>query len=173
MWRRHDAWQDNKITGFHNPAAHFRATQKREPMRTFTTIIKCEIVRWVPQILGLVSATGQPEQQKIIPLPRVHLPQLWPTAEVSTFECQISYFLFVCLYAFDHLYALLFLSVTGTHTPPSSFFVFFFFHWNSPPNSLCFSVSDKMGSLETERTVKGWAARDSSGVLSPYTYTLR
>jgi cinnamyl-alcohol dehydrogenase len=30
-----------------------------------------------------------------------------------------------------------------------------------------------MGSLETERTVKGWAARDSSGVLSPYTYTLR
>ncbi|OMO63275.1 Alcohol dehydrogenase superfamily, zinc-type [Corchorus olitorius] len=30
-----------------------------------------------------------------------------------------------------------------------------------------------MGSLETERTTTGWAARDPSGVLSPYTYTLR
>ncbi|KAH7518041.1 hypothetical protein FEM48_Zijuj09G0128500 [Ziziphus jujuba var. spinosa] len=30
-----------------------------------------------------------------------------------------------------------------------------------------------MGGLETERTIKGWAARDSSGILSPYTYTLR
>ncbi|TXG64217.1 hypothetical protein EZV62_011211 [Acer yangbiense] len=30
-----------------------------------------------------------------------------------------------------------------------------------------------MGSDETERSVVGWAARDSSGVLSPYTYTLR
>ncbi|XP_077215445.1 putative cinnamyl alcohol dehydrogenase 1 [Tasmannia lanceolata] len=30
-----------------------------------------------------------------------------------------------------------------------------------------------MGSLEAERSVTGWAARDPSGVLSPYTYTLR
>lgn len=30
-----------------------------------------------------------------------------------------------------------------------------------------------MGGLETERTTTGWAARDPSGVLSPYTYTLR
>ncbi|KAJ9705139.1 hypothetical protein PVL29_003270 [Vitis rotundifolia] len=30
-----------------------------------------------------------------------------------------------------------------------------------------------MGSLETEKTTIGWAARDPSGVLSPYTYTLR
>nr|WVG89632.1 cinnamoyl alcohol dehydrogenase [Zanthoxylum armatum] len=30
-----------------------------------------------------------------------------------------------------------------------------------------------MGSLDTERTVTGWAARDPSGILSPYTYTLR
>lgn len=30
-----------------------------------------------------------------------------------------------------------------------------------------------MGSLETERTTVGWAARDPSGILSPYTYTLR
>lgn len=42
-------------------------------------------------------------------------------------------------------------------------------------HQLCVSLSTEkdMGSLETERTVKGWAARDSSGVLSPYTYTLR
>ncbi|KAG2401308.1 cinnamyl alcohol dehydrogenase [Vigna angularis] len=31
----------------------------------------------------------------------------------------------------------------------------------------------KMGSLEEERTTVGWAARDPSGVLSPYTYNLR
>ncbi|KAG5625210.1 hypothetical protein H5410_010428 [Solanum commersonii] len=30
-----------------------------------------------------------------------------------------------------------------------------------------------MGSLEVEKTAIGWAARDPSGVLSPYTYTLR
>ncbi|XP_078169766.1 cinnamyl alcohol dehydrogenase 2 isoform X2 [Carex rostrata] len=30
-----------------------------------------------------------------------------------------------------------------------------------------------MGSLASEKTVIGWAARDASGVLSPYTYTLR
>lgn len=30
-----------------------------------------------------------------------------------------------------------------------------------------------MGSLAAERTATGWAARDASGVLSPYTYTLR
>nr|UTS82997.1 cinnamyl alcohol dehydrogenase 2 [Phryma leptostachya] len=30
-----------------------------------------------------------------------------------------------------------------------------------------------MGSLEVERKTVGWAARDSSGVLSPYSYTLR
>lgn len=30
-----------------------------------------------------------------------------------------------------------------------------------------------MGGLEAERTTVGWAARDSSGILSPYTYTLR
>ncbi|KAI4298510.1 hypothetical protein L6164_032060 [Bauhinia variegata] len=30
-----------------------------------------------------------------------------------------------------------------------------------------------MDSLETERTTVGWAARDPSGILSPYTYTLR
>nr|BAA04046.1 cinnamyl alcohol dehydrogenase [Eucalyptus botryoides] len=30
-----------------------------------------------------------------------------------------------------------------------------------------------MGSLEKERTTTGWAARDPSGVLSPYTYSLR
>ncbi|KAL0334908.1 UNVERIFIED_CONTAM: Cinnamyl alcohol dehydrogenase 1 [Sesamum radiatum] len=30
-----------------------------------------------------------------------------------------------------------------------------------------------MGSLEMERKTVGWAARDPSGVLSPYTYTLR
>ncbi|CAA0807489.1 Cinnamyl alcohol dehydrogenase 4 [Striga hermonthica] len=30
-----------------------------------------------------------------------------------------------------------------------------------------------MGSLEMERKIVGWAARDSSGVLSPYTYSLR
>jgi cinnamyl-alcohol dehydrogenase len=30
-----------------------------------------------------------------------------------------------------------------------------------------------MGSLETERKTVGWAARDPSGVLSPYSYTLR
>ncbi|KAK6916390.1 Alcohol dehydrogenase, N-terminal [Dillenia turbinata] len=30
-----------------------------------------------------------------------------------------------------------------------------------------------MGSLEVERETTGWAARDPSGVLSPYTYTLR
>nr|ANG60951.1 cinnamyl alcohol dehydrogenase 1 [Tectona grandis] len=30
-----------------------------------------------------------------------------------------------------------------------------------------------MGSLEVERTTIGWAARDPSGVLSPYTYSLR
>ncbi|KAF6161994.1 hypothetical protein GIB67_021915 [Kingdonia uniflora] len=30
-----------------------------------------------------------------------------------------------------------------------------------------------MGSLKMERTTTGWAARDSTGILSPYTYTLR
>lgn len=30
-----------------------------------------------------------------------------------------------------------------------------------------------MGSLETERTIIGWAATDPSGILAPYTYTLR
>jgi len=30
-----------------------------------------------------------------------------------------------------------------------------------------------MGSLEEERTTVGWAARDPSGILSPYTYNLR
>ncbi|KAF5751174.1 carbamoyl-phosphate synthetase 2 aspartate transcarbamylase and dihydroorotase [Tripterygium wilfordii] len=30
-----------------------------------------------------------------------------------------------------------------------------------------------MGSLDTERTVVGWAATDPSGILAPYTYTLR
>ncbi|XP_043711154.1 probable cinnamyl alcohol dehydrogenase [Telopea speciosissima] len=30
-----------------------------------------------------------------------------------------------------------------------------------------------MGTLEKERTTTGWAARDPSGILSPYTYTLR
>jgi cinnamyl-alcohol dehydrogenase len=30
-----------------------------------------------------------------------------------------------------------------------------------------------MGSIEAERTVTGWAAKDPSGILSPYTYTLR
>ncbi|PRQ22880.1 putative cinnamyl-alcohol dehydrogenase [Rosa chinensis] len=30
-----------------------------------------------------------------------------------------------------------------------------------------------MASVEEERTTTGWAARDSSGILSPYTYTLR
>ncbi|XP_051137859.1 cinnamyl alcohol dehydrogenase 1 [Andrographis paniculata] len=30
-----------------------------------------------------------------------------------------------------------------------------------------------MGSVETARKIVGWAARDPSGVLSPYTYTLR
>ncbi|KAL0422582.1 UNVERIFIED_CONTAM: Cinnamyl alcohol dehydrogenase 1 [Sesamum latifolium] len=30
-----------------------------------------------------------------------------------------------------------------------------------------------MGSLEMERKTVGWAARDPSGILSPYTYTLR
>uniref|UniRef100_A0AAU7PIR6 Cinnamyl alcohol dehydrogenase 1 n=1 Tax=Asarum caudigerum TaxID=76084 RepID=A0AAU7PIR6_9MAGN len=30
-----------------------------------------------------------------------------------------------------------------------------------------------MGSLENERSVTGWAAKDPSGILSPYTYTLR
>ncbi|XP_042500290.1 probable cinnamyl alcohol dehydrogenase [Macadamia integrifolia] len=30
-----------------------------------------------------------------------------------------------------------------------------------------------MGSLEKERTTTGWAARDPSGILSPYTYNLR
>nr|UZH97793.1 cinnamyl alcohol dehydrogenase CAD3 [Morus alba]UZH97794.1 cinnamyl alcohol dehydrogenase CAD4 [Morus alba] len=30
-----------------------------------------------------------------------------------------------------------------------------------------------MGSIQEERTITGWAARDSSGVLSPYKYTLR
>ncbi|XP_057963537.1 probable cinnamyl alcohol dehydrogenase 1 [Malania oleifera] len=30
-----------------------------------------------------------------------------------------------------------------------------------------------MGGLEAERTTTGWAARDPSGVLSPFTYTLR
>ncbi|PON58066.1 Alcohol dehydrogenase superfamily, zinc-type [Trema orientale] len=30
-----------------------------------------------------------------------------------------------------------------------------------------------MGSTQTEKTIIGWAARDSSGVLSPYEYTLR
>ncbi|XP_062090298.1 cinnamyl alcohol dehydrogenase 1 [Humulus lupulus] len=30
-----------------------------------------------------------------------------------------------------------------------------------------------MGSIGAEKTITGWAARDSSGVLSPYTYTLR
>ncbi|CAK9187101.1 unnamed protein product [Ilex paraguariensis] len=30
-----------------------------------------------------------------------------------------------------------------------------------------------MGSLDAERTTTGWAARDPSGVLTPYTYTLR
>jgi cinnamyl-alcohol dehydrogenase len=30
-----------------------------------------------------------------------------------------------------------------------------------------------MGSLEVERTTTGWAATDASGVLSPYTYSLR
>jgi cinnamyl-alcohol dehydrogenase len=30
-----------------------------------------------------------------------------------------------------------------------------------------------MGSLASERKVVGWAARDATGHLSPYTYTLR
>jgi hypothetical protein len=30
-----------------------------------------------------------------------------------------------------------------------------------------------MGSLASERTVVGWAARDATGHLSPYTYTVR
>lgn len=30
-----------------------------------------------------------------------------------------------------------------------------------------------MGGLEVEKTTIGWAARDPSGLLSPYTYTLR
>ncbi|XP_064959820.1 cinnamyl alcohol dehydrogenase 2-like isoform X1 [Musa acuminata AAA Group] len=35
------------------------------------------------------------------------------------------------------------------------------------------SAIGNMGSLKTEKTVTGWAARDSSGILSPYSYTLR
>lgn len=38
------------------------------------------------------------------------------------------------------------------------------------------SLSSKqiqMGNLEVERTTTGWAARDASGILSPYTYTIR
>jgi hypothetical protein len=31
----------------------------------------------------------------------------------------------------------------------------------------------KMARLEAQRTTTGWAARDSSAILSPYTYTLR
>nr|QCH01346.1 cinnamyl alcohol dehydrogenase 4 [Eriobotrya japonica] len=30
-----------------------------------------------------------------------------------------------------------------------------------------------MGNLDVERTTTGWAARDASGILSPYTYTIR
>lgn len=30
-----------------------------------------------------------------------------------------------------------------------------------------------MGSIEAGETVIGWAARDSTGLLSPYAYTLR
>ncbi|KAL4280523.1 hypothetical protein GQ457_03G003320 [Hibiscus cannabinus] len=36
-----------------------------------------------------------------------------------------------------------------------------------------FDQRPKMGSLETERKTTGWAARDPSGILSPYTYSLR
>lgn len=31
----------------------------------------------------------------------------------------------------------------------------------------------RMGKMEVERKTTGWAARDPSGLLSPYTYTLR
>lgn len=33
--------------------------------------------------------------------------------------------------------------------------------------------SERMGSLASEKTVVGWAARDATGHLSPYSYTLR
>ena len=36
---------------------------------------------------------------------------------------------------------------------------------------LCFE--EIMGGIEAERTVTGWAAKDPSGILSPYSYTLR
>ena len=39
-------------------------------------------------------------------------------------------------------------------------------------SSIVLSV-EAMGSIESDRTVTGLAAKDPSGVLSPYTYTLR
>ncbi|MCD7472516.1 putative cinnamyl alcohol dehydrogenase 1 [Datura stramonium] len=36
-----------------------------------------------------------------------------------------------------------------------------------------YQIQRTMGSLEVEKVAIGWAARDPSGVLSPYTYTLR
>ena len=42
----------------------------------------------------------------------------------------------------------------------------------SPPSPISSGLSG-MGSLASERTVVGWAARDATGHLSPYTYTVR
>ena len=39
---------------------------------------------------------------------------------------------------------------------------------------VCLRESEReKSSIEAERTTTGWAARDPSGILSPYTYTLR
>lgn len=42
-----------------------------------------------------------------------------------------------------------------------------------PPQTQFLPSSTKMGTIETDRTVTGFAAKDPSGILSPYTYTLR
>jgi len=44
----------------------------------------------------------------------------------------------------------------------------------SPPSPIdLLRPLENMGSLASERTVVGWAARDATGHLSPYTYTVR
>ncbi|KAF5444335.1 hypothetical protein F2P56_036820, partial [Juglans regia] len=42
-----------------------------------------------------------------------------------------------------------------------------------PTLSLSLSCCPRKMALEPERTTRGWAARDASGILSPYTYSLR
>lgn len=77
-------------------------------------------------------------------------------------RCLLPSFLLLPLSFFLTLYLFIFLLPFSTITQSSS---------SSYSSST--TTATTMGSIESERTVTGFAAKDPSGILSPYTYTLR